>query len=745
MYMKRRSVLLAAVTLFTAGSASAQTWSFDRVATMLVTANLPGGADRNKKTVAEIVAASEDGRTLAYANAERGAVGFVDIANPAEPRPAGELDMGGEVTSVTVLGQKVIVAVVTSKDKKAPAGHVATIDLISRRIESRCDVGGQPDSIAKSPDRQFIAVAVENERDEDLEKGKLPQLPAGDLRIMTVSNGVADCNTMKSVALTGLAQVAPEDPEPEFVDINDANEAVVTLQENNHIAIVDLAAGKVVTHFSAGTVTFDRVDTKRDGVIKPENRLEAISREPDAVKWLDRNRFVTANEGDYLGGGRGFTIFNRDGRVEWDSGSTLEHLAMAHGHYPERRSGNKGTEPEGIEVARYGDDTYLFVGTERSSFVAVYRDRGPGQAPEYMQLLPAGVGPEGLTAIPSRDLFVVANEVDNPDTGARSSIMIYGRINGSPAYPTIISDSSATGTPIAWGALSGLSSDPGNANRLFAVTDSFYAQGKILTIDAGANLAKIIAELVVTKGGQPAVNLDLRESPPAHRAASGWRRRAILNGKRVQQTICCCVFPQPVRSKKRSRFRIASGELPRALGTKVLRSPVTGVRRQFGSRCSANGRTTQKGWSKLVPTSRRRGHGGSSIIPSKHFPARVGSACRRLRPWATTLLSVIERDNQIGDAAKVKRLYRFSTAGLIPAEAGKVPAVVNKTLVRDLLPDLQAPNGYVLEKVEGFTVAGNGQAFAVTDNDGVDGSSGETQFLRLGRLSAGGRAASQQH
>ena len=66
-------------------------------------------------------------------------------------------------------------------------------------------------------------------------------------------------------------------------------------------------------------------------------------------------------------------------------------------------------------------------------------------------------------------------------------------------------------------------------------------------------------------------------------------------------------------------------------------------------------------------------------------------------------------------------------------------------LVRDLLPDLHVPNGYVLEKVEGFTVAGNGQAFAVTENDGVGGSSGETQFLRLGRLSAVGRAASQQH
>ena len=66
-------------------------------------------------------------------------------------------------------------------------------------------------------------------------------------------------------------------------------------------------------------------------------------------------------------------------------------------------------------------------------------------------------------------------------------------------------------------------------------------------------------------------------------------------------------------------------------------------------------------------------------------------------------------------------------------------------LVRDLLPDLHVPNGYILEKVEGFTVAGNGQAFAVTDNDGVDGSSGETRFLRLGHLFGGWTRCFQQH
>jgi hypothetical protein len=97
---------------------------------------------------------------------------------------------------------------------------------------------------------------------------------------------------------------------------------------------------------------------------------------------------------------------------------------------------------------------------------------------------------------------------------------------------------------------------------------------------------------------------------------------------------------------------------------------------------------------------------------------------------------VIERDNQIGEAGKVKRLYSFSVAGLAPAEAGKPIPVVKKTLMRDVVADLKAPGGFVLEKLEGFTVAGNGEAFAVTDNDGVDGSSGETQFLRLGRPAA---------
>lgn len=95
---------------------------------------------------------------------------------------------------------------------------------------------------------------------------------------------------------------------------------------------------------------------------------------------------------------------------------------------------------------------------------------------------------------------------------------------------------------------------------------------------------------------------------------------------------------------------------------------------------------------------------------------------------------VIERDDQAGNNARIKKIYAFSIAGLEPQTQGGTFPVVDKTLVHDLVPDLKSPNGVVLEKVEGLAVTSNGDAFIVTDNDGVDDSSGETQFLRLGDI-----------
>jgi hypothetical protein len=60
------------------------------------------------------------------------------------------------------------------------------------------------------------------------------------------------------------------------------------------------------------------------------------------------------------------------------------------------------------------------------------------------------------------------------------------------------------------------------------------------------------------------------------------------------------------------------------------------------------------------------------------------------------------------------------------------PTVV-KELVRDLMPDLEATGGAVIEKVEGLAVTADGRTLIHTDNDAVDGSNGETQYIDLGR------------
>jgi hypothetical protein len=46
---------------------------------------------------------------------------------------------------------------------------------------------------------------------------------------------------------------------------------------------------------------------------------------------------------------------------------------------------------------------------------------------------------------------------------------------------------------------------------------------------------------------------------------------------------------------------------------------------------------------------------------------------------------------------------------------------------------LLSTRGWITDKPEGVGVRPDGTLFVVTDNDGVDGSSGETIFKRLGK------------
>ena len=74
---------------------------------------------------------------------------------------------------------------------------------------------------------------------------------------------------------------------------------------------------------------------------------------------------------------------------------------MQFGHYPDARSDAKGIEAESLVIDDYGSRQFMFVGSERGAFVAVYRVDGLPHRPRFVQLLSTGQAPEGLLTIPS--------------------------------------------------------------------------------------------------------------------------------------------------------------------------------------------------------------------------------------------------------------------------------------------------------------------------------------------------------
>ncbi|GIG92566.1 esterase-like activity of phytase family protein [Plantactinospora endophytica] len=761
-YATLAAVAVAAGTIAVAGSGVAgagtatagkpgpeRQLAFDRTATYPVFQNRPAGEDPATPTVAEISAVSADGRTLIYTDALARRIGFLDIGDPDRPRGLGTLpltelgDAEDEPTSVAVVGGYVLVVVNTSASYTDPSGRLDVIRLTDRQRVASLDLGGQPDSIAISADQRYAAIAIENERDEEAtpaggEEGDLPQAPAGFVQLVDLAGKSPAGWRTRKVALTGPGGTAlpalvsaglaePTDPEPEYVSINRRNQLAVTLQENNGIVLVDLPTGRIEKVFGAGTATVRGIDTENDGVLDPSGSFEDLPREPDAVAWIDDRYLATANEGDWRGGTRGWSVFDsRTGRVAWDAGNGFEQLALGYGLANEDRADNKGTEPEGVAVAEYDGVRYAFVGSERSNFVAVY-DLSRPTSPVFRQILPATNGPEGLLPIPGRNLLAVSSEEDDASVLVRASVTLYRLGRDTPAFPSIVSAPERRGVaPIGWGALGALSAVPGKSHLLYSVTDAAYSPTRILSIDPTSAPAVVTGSLTVQAADGTPVGYDA-EGIFARPQGGFWLAVEGATGAGNQLVrldaagVTRQVVPVPAEVAaglaKQGFEGVTAGTDQRgrevvwaALQREVAGDP-TGVVR-LGRYDVAAGTWSWFGY-RLGTTDTPGDWIGLSEITV------VGDR-----------LAVIERDKLNGPAAKLKRIY---TVELPRAAAGSGPLrVLPKTLAYDVLPDLRATNGWTQEKLEGLTVAGDGQVYAITDNDAVQDATGETVFLRLG-------------
>ena len=716
-----RVMCLTSALALAAGAAAAE-MNFNRIASFETVQNMAEGEDKARESSAEIIAASDDGMTLVYTDSPLGVIGRIDITDPKAPKAMGNTDMGGEPTSVTVIGNTAYVAVNTSESYTNPSGKLVAVDLASGEAIATCELGGQPDSTAHDDAGTFIAVAIENERDEDLGDGRVGQMPAGWVSKVFVENGVPSCNSIQKIDVTGLSAIAPEDPEPEFVDVNGLGEIAVTMQENNHLVVIG-ADGAVKAHFSAGAVDLENIDAtdERAALIFTESQPGRV-REPDGLQWLDDNHFMIANEGDMDGGSRSVTVFAKDGTLVWESGAAFEHPIVWAGHYPDKRSDAKGAEPEGMEAASFGDTAYAFVLSERASSVSVYDVTDPAN-PVFKQILPSGIAPEGAIAIPARNLFVTANEADLfEDGGARSHVMLYELQDAPAAYPTLTSEGMEPLT--GWGANSGMVA--GEDGMVYFVNDSFYGfQPTIFTVDTKQTPARIVAALPVTRAGYPAQKLDM-EGITLDGEGGFW----IASEGRTDRVTPHAIY----HVNKKGVIKDEIG-LPAELLNYEVRFGFEGITKVGDTLWMA----VQREWKDDL-------EGQVKLIAYNHETEEWGAVRYPLEPkgdgWVGLseivahgdYVFVIERDNQIGSAAKLKKIFRIPLTEMVPAALGNELPVVSKEEVRDLIPDLKTWGGFVAEKVEGLAIFEDGTGWVSTDNDGVDDSSGETFFWTIGKL-----------
>ncbi|MGH9892536.1 MAG: esterase-like activity of phytase family protein, partial [bacterium] len=274
-------------------------------------------------------------------------------------------------------------------------------------------------------------------------------------------------------------------------------------------------------------------------------------------------------------------------------------------------------------------------------------------------------------------------------------------------------------------------------HTLYTGYDSFYRESRIFTLDIRRSPAVITDELVLRRGDET-VDLDLEGI--AQRPDRGFWVVSEGAGS----------VDDPDRPVSSLNLLIKTTPLGAIVAEIGLPDSVNALQRRFGFEGVASvGHAAkervyvafQREWVGDPDNRVRIGRYDPATGEWKFFyypldlptsPAGGWVGLSELVALGEETFAVIERDNQAGTNARIKRIYRFSIAGLEPQAQGGAFPLVEKTLVRDLMPDLERPNGLVLEKVEGLAVNRSGRGFIVTDNDGVVDSSGETQFLSLG-------------
>ncbi|RMX06552.1 alkaline phosphatase [Corticibacter populi] len=211
------------------------------------------------QSAAEIVGFDPQSQRAFVVNAREGALDVLDLTDPAAPRLLQTLRTegilaGSEVNSVAVKDGLVALAI-QAADKTDP-GRVAIYSAADLTLLSSVTVGALPDNIVFTPDGKTLLTANEGEPSDDYQidpKGSVsiidvsePAQPVVRTADFSAFNGREAELRNQGVRIYGPGASAEQDFEPEYIAVSaDGSTAWVTLQENNALAKIDIAAARV--------------------------------------------------------------------------------------------------------------------------------------------------------------------------------------------------------------------------------------------------------------------------------------------------------------------------------------------------------------------------------------------------------------------------------------------------------------------------------------------------------------------
>ena len=440
---------------------------------------------------AEVVVFDALSQRAFVTNAYTNSIDVISLKKPEAPSLAFsiKIDKYGELKSVAVKNGYLAAAVQSKNPQNT--GSILLFNTDGEPIHA-FEASAMPDMLTFSNDAKYILSANEGGPSADGSRdpeGSITLIEIDSISPKDSRHEQLTFTQFNKSNINPLINISPSaksvasDLEPEYITISaDSKTAWVSLQENNALAEINLEKKQVERLHALGfkdhsepqnaldasdkdnqidirtwpvksmyqpdtianymvdgetyIVTANEGDSRAIEVTRATNINTTLSAEntPKRLKVLSRqfNNNSTANELITFGS-RSFSIWDSNGNQVFDSGSDFEMITAR--DYPalfnqgDKRSDDRGPEPEALALGRVGQSTYAFIGLERTGgvmvyniskphdafFVDYYNNRSPQLADDDVEA--GDIAPESLVFVSAEDspngkpFLISANEI----------------------------------------------------------------------------------------------------------------------------------------------------------------------------------------------------------------------------------------------------------------------------------------------------------------------------------------------